>query len=141
MPEFPIHNETEISAARYFLRRRIGGNKWTPNSRARAVAAMTAIAELLLTVGTSGNLHVSISHNGDQDILKLSCSSKLPDDQHIIESISSRLQQVSNALEFSVTGSHAQISAKIWEAGQQERFQSYDNAPDDEEVGEGDDNE
>ena len=115
MTSFTIHTATDIAPARYFLRRRLSGDNWTPNARARGVAALTILAELILSSGTYGTLSVATIKNGDADVLKLSCTVHIrPGDQSTADYAQHQLRQLADEMNFTNVDEQATVGVYIW---------------------------
>jgi len=114
MTSFTIHNGADIVPARYFLRRRVSGAQWTPTTRARGVAALTILAELILSSGTYDVVSVATTKTDNVDVLKLSCTIRRPGDPAIIDQAHAKLEQLSNELNFTDSDDHVTINVHIW---------------------------
>lgn len=115
MATIPIHTSTDITTARNMLRKKISAYQWTPTLRARAVAALTIIGELILASEVSSGLEIINLHNlkevgievrGQLDHAALS--------QAEVDEIHLQLTRAVDELEIYSADGRLHITARLW---------------------------
>jgi len=115
MSSISIRKPIDITVARNFLRKQITGAAWTPNARARAAAALTVFAELILNANTAGTLSTSVIKHAGGSGIKLRCSVRAPENcQTLMAEARNRLTLVTDELTTAMQGDYMIIDAMIW---------------------------
>jgi hypothetical protein len=110
-----IEGPFDVAIARNRLRRKIADQGWVPTFRARAAAALTAMAELILFSQTVGTVDMDIIGRDNKTGVELSGSVSWPDSRYIwLDEARSRLARVTDELEIADTPDGPRIIVRIW---------------------------
>jgi hypothetical protein len=109
----PIHNISDITAARNLLRKKITGTKWSPTFRARAAIALTAIGEFILRSKRAGMLDVSVIMGQGTWGVELRCD--LSDSEGITAGeVRHQLMRITDDVQMQSDNGHLNIIARMW---------------------------
>jgi hypothetical protein len=110
-----IEGPFDVAIARNRLRRKIADQGWVPTFRARAAAALTAMAELILFSQTVGTVEMDIIGRDNKTGVELGGSVSWPDSRYIwLDEARSRLARVTDELEIADTPDGPRIIVRIW---------------------------
>jgi hypothetical protein len=110
-----IEGPFDVAIARNRLRRKVADQGWVPTFRARAAAALTAMAELILFSQTIGTIDMEIISRDDKIGVELGGSVSWPDSRYVwLDEARSRLARVTDELEISDSSDGPRIIVRIW---------------------------
>jgi hypothetical protein len=112
-----IQSAFDLAIARNTLRRKIAERDWKPLFRARAAAALTAMADLILVAQTEGVIKMDIVEKNGRNGIRLGCDFVWPDSRYIwLDEARSRLSRVTDEMEIQDTPNGPRITAQVWVA-------------------------
>jgi hypothetical protein len=115
----PIKGTFDIAMARNFLRQTAQGYNWPPQFRARASAALSALAELGLFAqpsnGSGFNLCIDILERGGIHGIECSCEiRRITQTDNFANYARLQLERASDEVEFKQLAEMQQIKARVW---------------------------
>ncbi|MBN1285268.1 MAG: hypothetical protein JXB47_07715 [Anaerolineae bacterium] len=110
-----IEGPFDVAIARNRLRRKVAEQGWMPTFRARAAAALTAMAELILFSQACGSIDMSIVDREGKTGVELAGGVSWPDSRYVwLDEARSRLARVTDELEIVDTPDGPRIVARVW---------------------------
>ncbi len=95
-----VSSTWDIAKARNELRKIVLGQNYPPVVCARAVAAVAALGELILSSGMTGTLEISIVARHGQQSVELNCKIPQKSKEHLsLETVQSQLTRAADAVE------------------------------------------
>lgn len=110
-----IDGDFDVAIARNLLRRKAAEQNWRPIFRARAAAALTAMANLMLCEKTEGALDIALVERGERSGVELQGLFCWPDNRYIwLDEMRNRLAPVVDEMEIRDTPTGPCITVWIW---------------------------
>ncbi len=110
-----IQDQFDVAIARSVVRRKAAERDWMPLFRARAAAALTAMASLLLAQQMTGSLDIDVIDQAGRAGMALQCSFPWTDNRYTwLDEVRSRLGKVADELEIHDDGQGLVVTVRLW---------------------------
>ncbi len=110
-----IRNDFDLAIARSALRRKAAERRWHPRFRARATAALGAMANLILAAQSQGAIDIGILEYDSKAGVEFTSSFRWPDNRYVwLVEVRGSLVRVADEMEIRDTTEGPHITIRVW---------------------------